>query len=285
MQYPDYNEHILHGTPDRPIACYYVDEKHPRYHMPLHWHIECEIVRVRTGSICLSIDDTRVTAEEGDLVFIGRGAIHGGEPTGCVYECAVFDASLLDSAPCRQAVTQLIGRSIHVRRAMTPNGSDFTHLADQLFEYTRDPSDARLLMAVGSLFALYGLLSSPQSGTPVQPAPASSRQRAEQLKPALEYIDLHYGQRITLDELARLTGLSPKYFCRAFRAIVRRSPIDYLNFHRVECASALLSSSELTIAEVAYHCGFNDSSFFIKQFRRYKGKTPGQYREENRRGQ
>ena len=80
-------------------------------------------------------------------------------------------------------------------------------------------------------------------------------------------------------ELARLTGLSPKYFCRSFRAVVHRSPIDYLNFYRVECASALLSSSDLTVAEVAYQCGFNDSSFFIKQFRRYKGTTPRQYRE------
>ena len=84
MQYLDYNEHILHGTPDRPIACYYVDEKHPRYRMPMHWHIECEIIRVRRGVIHLYVDDARIAARAGDLVFLGKGALHGGEPEGCV---------------------------------------------------------------------------------------------------------------------------------------------------------------------------------------------------------
>ena len=78
MQYLDYNEHILHGTPDRPIACYYVDEKHPRYRMPMHWHIECEIIRVRRGVSHLYVDDARIAARAGDLVFLGKGALHGG---------------------------------------------------------------------------------------------------------------------------------------------------------------------------------------------------------------
>ena len=138
---------------------------------------------------------------------------------------------------------------------------------------------ACLLLAVGCLYALYGHLALLSEKSPIQSEPPARRRRAEQLKPALEYIESHYAGPIALGEPARLTGLSPKYFCRSFRAVVHRSPIDYLNFYRVECASALLSSSDLTVAEVAYQCGFNDSSFFIKQFRRYKGTTPRQYRE------
>ena len=103
-------------------------------------------------------------------------------------------------------------------------------------------------------------------------------QKAEQLKPALEYIEQHYGQHISLDTLARLTGFSPKYFCRYFRTIVHRSPIDYLNYYRVECAAHFLASADMNVAEVAVHCGFSDSSAFIKQFRKYKGTTPRQYR-------
>ena len=104
-------------------------------------------------------------------------------------------------------------------------------------------------------------------------------QKAEQLKPALEYIETHYGQAISLETLARLTGMSPKYFCRFFKTIVHRSPIDYVNYYRVECASHFLTSGDMTVAEIAQHCGYNDSSFFIKQFRKYKGTTPKQYRK------
>jgi AraC-like DNA-binding protein len=59
---------------------------------------------------------------------------------------------------------------------------------------------------------------------------------------------------------------------------VHRSPIDYLNYYRIECASYFLVSSDMTVAEIAQHCGYNDSSFFIKQFRKYKGTTPRKYR-------
>ena len=77
---------------------------------------------------------------------------------------------------------------------------------------------------------------------------------------------------------------SPKYFCRCFRAILHRSPIDYLNHYRIECASHFLTASDMTVAEIAQRCGYNDSSFFIKQFRKYKNTTPKQYRtaEQNK---
>ena len=56
------------------------------------------------------------------------------------------------------------------------------------------------------------------------------------------------------------------------------SPIDYVNYYRIECASHFLTSTDMTIAEIAQHCGYNDSSFFIKQFKKYKGTTPKRYR-------
>ncbi len=59
MHYLDYNEK-QHNTADFPLAYYYVDEQHPRYHMPMHWHKETELIQVwtalrsiwMTGSIC-----------------------------------------------------------------------------------------------------------------------------------------------------------------------------------------------------------------------------------------
>ena len=83
---------------------------------------------------------------------------------------------------------------------------------------------------------------------------------------------------MSIDTLARLTGFSPKYFCRYFRTIVHRSPIDYLNYYRIERAARFLAVDDMNVAEVAVHCGYADSSAFIKQFRKYKGTTPKQYK-------
>ena len=136
----------------------------------------------------------------------------------------------------------------------------------------------RELQTMAALYGFFGQLVEKRDGASMDTAAPRFSQKAEQLKPALEYIETHYGQPITLEALARLSGLSPKYFCRFFRAIVHRSPIDYVNYYRVECASHFLTTTDMTVAEIAQHCGFNDSSFFIKQFRKYKGTTPRHYR-------
>ncbi len=59
---------------------------------------------------------------------------------------------------------------------------------------------------------------------------------------------------------------------------MHRSPIDYLNYYRIERAAQLLTGADMNVAEVAVHCGYADSSAFIKQFRKYKGTTPKQYK-------
>ena len=80
MHYLDYHEQIPHRTGDFPLDYYYVDESFPRYRMTMHWHKETEIIRIRSGKMRLFLDDGELTAEAGDLLTVGGGVIHGGEP-------------------------------------------------------------------------------------------------------------------------------------------------------------------------------------------------------------
>ena len=64
--------------------------------------------------------------------------------------------------------------------------------------------------------------------------------------------------------------------------MTRRSPIDYLNYYRIETACLRLSSTEESITDIAYGCGFNDLSYFIKIFKKYKGVSPRKYRTETK---
>lgn len=280
MHYLDYNEQIQHCTGDFPMAYYFVDERHPRYHMPMHWHRETEILRIRSGALRLYIDDREICARAGDLLIIGEGAIHGGDPETCVYECLVFDPKpvLMYVEACKRAVGPALNRNIFIRREVFDEEEAFRAAQDRLFQCGQKGIAGNELKIMGELFAFFGKLLERMDEDRIDVFYTQSGQKAEQLKPALEFIETHYGQNITLDELARLTGLSAKYFCRYFKAIVHRSPIDYLNYYRIECASYFLISSDMTVAEIAQHCGYNDSSFFIKQFRKYKGTTPKQYR-------
>ena len=110
MHYLEYNEQIQHRTGEYPLAFYRVDEHHPRYQMRVHWHRETELLRVESGVLHLYVDDESIEAMPGDLVVLGEGVLHGGEPEDCVYECVVFDpyALMMHVEPCKQAVKGLL---------------------------------------------------------------------------------------------------------------------------------------------------------------------------------
>ena len=279
MHYLDYHEQIPHKTGDFPLDYYFVDQAFPRYRMPMHWHKETEIIRIVSGKLRLYLDDRELTAEKGDLLTIGGGVIHGGDPEDCVYECIVFDPLALIPAieTCRNAVLPLMRNNVFLKSCLIDADMQLKSAMDRLFACASD-FNGRELELMGCIFAFISAQVKNISSAQLHTLSERTWQKAEQLKPALEYIEQHYGQHISLDTLAKLTGFSPKYFCRYFRAIVHRSPIDYLNYYRIECAAHFLATADMNVAEVAVHCGFSDSSAFIKQFRKYKGTTPKQYK-------
>ena len=101
--------------------------------------------------------------------------------------------------------------------------------------------------------------------------------RILQLKQALEFIESSYTLPLSLQEISESVGMSPKYFCRFFQEMTHRTPIDYLNYYRIERACYHLLTTNLSITEVAFSSGFNDLSYFIKTFKKYKGTTPKKY--------
>ena len=280
MHYLEYHEPIQHRTYDFPLACYHVDEHFPRYRMTMHWHKEMEIIRVCGGRIRFFLDDCELDASAGDLLTLGSGVIHGAEPEDCVYECLVFDPQALTPQlqSLNEALLPLLRNIVFLKSSVIEADPRLSDAVQHLFTLSQGDIVSHGLDLMGAVFTLLGALSRNLPNARVQTVSEQRWQKAEQLKPALEYIELHYGQHISLEMLAKLTGFSPKYFCRYFRTIVHRSPIDYLNYYRVECAAHLLASTDMNVAEAAVHCGFSDSSAFIKQFRKYKGTTPKQYK-------
>lgn len=98
------------------------------------------------------------------------------------------------------------------------------------------------------------------------------------MKAVLNLIAEKYNQQITLEDMADKAGMSPKYFCRVFKETTLRTPIEYLNAYRVDQACTMLRSSDESLLNISMACGFNDFSYFIKIFKKYKRMTPHKYR-------
>lgn len=94
-----------------------------------------------------------------------------------------------------------------------------------------------------------------------------------------DYIDSHYMQPISMDELCALEGLTPQHICRIFKQCVRMRPSEYILDVRISHAKEMLLHTSHSISEIAYWCGFENNNYFWKKFRDITGYAPGEYRK------
>ena len=97
---------------------------------------------------------------------------------------------------------------------------------------------------------------------------------------AKEYINHNFKEKITLDTLANIVHLNKFYLSRTFKAAVGQTPIEFLNERRLEEASVLLKTTDLTISEIASMIGFSSQSYFSELFLKSRGNTPTKYRKQ-----
>ena len=98
------------------------------------------------------------------------------------------------------------------------------------------------------------------------------------LKQALEYMNVHLSENISLATIADELGISQYYFCRLFKQSTGMTPHAYLIQQRVERSKQLLRLKEYSMLDIAIECGFANPSHFAKWFRRYTGISPKQFR-------
>ena len=107
----------------------------------------------------------------------------------------------------------------------------------------------------------------------------SDSRRVQKVK---KYISTHYQEEIRLASLADMVGMTPVSFSRFFRLRTGKTLSDYIIDIRLGFATRMLVDSTRTIAEVCYDCGFNNLSNFNRMFKRKKGCSPKEFRENYR---
>ena len=96
---------------------------------------------------------------------------------------------------------------------------------------------------------------------------------------SIQYLNTHYGEHITLEDMARRVYLSPSYFSRIFKKETGISFSSYLNRVRIEHSKELLRHQNIRLTDIALLSGFEDQSYFTKVFKKITGTTPLHYRE------
>ncbi|NRB76654.1 MAG: helix-turn-helix transcriptional regulator [Verrucomicrobiales bacterium] len=109
---------------------------------------------------------------------------------------------------------------------------------------------------------------------------ATQEKRRQQVRMAIDYLHRHYDEKVRLEDVARVAGMSVSHFKTVLREIAGMSFSDTLIRIRVEETARLLRESELSVAEIAHDVGFSDQSHLVRRFRGIMGETPTHYRRK-----
>lgn len=279
-----YNELKQHGTENFPVEFYHIEKEHPKYEMAYHWHSEIELVRILRGVLNMTLDNREQTVCAGDCVFINSETVHGASPQDCVYECVVFNPQylIINESECKSFVDGIINHTVYINEVFFKDDLQYINILNELFEAIKNRLPGYTLTVTGRLYELFGLIKAREnySENPSINSAQHNEKNVIMLKKALAYIRANYDSQVSLSDIASAAGISPKYLCTFFKDMTGQTPFEYLNVYRIERAARKLINSDLPITQIAFSCGFNDLSYFIKTFKKVKNVTPRNFRKK-----
>lgn len=275
-----YNEIKVRGTSDFPLELYCLDINHDRYNMSPHWHSEIEIIRVLNGTLNIRLNNNTYSAKKGEVLFVNPETVHCASPDDCVYECLVFHVDFL-SALCdgiKYFIDGIVNGEYLICESLTDN--DINNATDDIFSTMKTKSSGYKFKVIGALYKLLGIIVDKHFYTHTEGFPQNlENKKIPKLKTVISFINENYALPITLTDMAASAEMSPKYFCYFFKEMTNKTPVEYLNFYRVEKSAKMLLNTDLSVTDIAFSCGFNDLSYFIKIFKQIKGITPAKFRK------
>ena len=286
-------EDVRHGTEEKPLVrLHFSPETTPQsaagFFVERHWHHEVEILFIRKGTFYIEQNLENEILREGDICFVNSGELHQLEGCGggTVHDAVIFNPQILKFAYHDVIEDELTGPFLagmellpHIIRSGDEGTDDIREICERLCSFGWYPDDETYLQAKLELYRLLFLLKQKRKMVPTDSTlNAAEKEKIDRYKRVVTYVQKHFAHKVTLEELAREARCNPQYLCHFFKEIAEISPIQYLIMYRIERAKVLLKETTKPVLEVSLDCGFDNVSYFIRQFKRAEGVTPRLYR-------
>lgn len=278
-------------TPLSERDCFYIaDRRKSEFNYPIHCHAEYELNFIEHGAgVRRVVGDSIQIIDDYDLVLItGKELEHVWEQNDCtskeIREITIqFSADLFFGNFLRK--TQF--DSIRHMLELAQHGISFPMKSIMNVYYllsTLSCEEQGFYSVINFLRILYELslcedIQILSSSSYAKIEAFSDSRRVQRIQ---KYISEHYQEEIRLSTLADMVGMTPVSFSRFFHLRTGKTLSDYIIDIRLGTAGRLLVDSRQTISEICYNCGFNNQSNFNRLFRRKKGCSPKEFRDNFR---
>lgn len=300
-------ENIQHGTQKEPIYIqrFYAGSASDipdTFHVDRHWHHNLECLLIRKGTYQVELNLDTIPLREGDVCLINSGELHmltSLSKEAC-HDAIVFPPQLLSFSYTDRIQEDMIAPLLshttvlpHVISQASPYYLQiFTCLSNIVNNWltscnamtdsmqTIGVTDSYFYTKLHLLEMLHILYSHDALLATDTVISASEKEKIDRYKSIVSYMKANIQKKVTLEQLAEVAQCNPQYLCHFFKDFSSKTPIQYLISLRIDYAQTLLQDTTKSILEISLDCGFENVSYFIRQFKTHTGITPKEYRKK-----
>lgn len=247
---------------------------------PPHWHKAIELLLFVKGRVTCKFSNKTLHAKPGDIYLINSHEVHETRCTrNAVYLVVHIDPTLM---------LRYVPNFDHMNFSLAFDPEDTVKAGayeqlkvnlQEILRQTEETAPAFKLERQARLFALTAILVKHFSQGLAVDETKLQRRDMTRLEPLLEYIQLHHGEELPLDEAADRMGLNKEYFCRLFKKNMGVSYLQYVYQVRATAVCRELEASDDTISEIAERHGFREPKMLNQYFKELYGCTPSEKRK------
>lgn len=278
-----------------PVHVYYIElSKMYMQRIRWHWHPEIEIMIINQGEAILTTDDKKIHLKAGQGILINQNVMHSLQSadakTDCSLYSAIFHPSFLfgygNTVLSSKYMTPVLSSPVFRTMLLDETDPDFEKLMDTInsviavnmtkkygYELITKSYLCQFWVQLLEQVIPHNLNTSKQNGLALTEA---------RVKEIIMYIETHYAEHISLEDLANSVHISKSECCRCFKRALQFTPIEYLMKYRILKAANMIQSNDPashSISDLAFSVGFNNVSYFNKVFKQYIKCTPREYKK------
>lgn len=251
------------------------------YH-PLHWHEELEILYILNGQSAITIEGKKYMLPKKHVMVIESRQVHS---TYAYDEVSMFICIHISKKHMQQYLPDIEAYKIlcHPERITDDQFPAYLEICKQIEALTRlymENPPTLLLESEGLILQIFAHLLQHFSIKTPSPSPGIGSIAMERLREVISYVEEHFREPITLDDITALLGLGKEYFCRFFKKHMGMSFLQYLNEVRISHIYQDLTLSDMSVSEAMERNGFTNQKLFNKTFKQIYGCTPSSVRKK-----
>lgn len=241
-----------------------------------HLHPEAEIIKVTDGEISVITSDREISAKSGEILFINGGVMHHVMPKADTSNCIIIQTRIGSNKKHSAGLLSLIDLQNSCGVLLMNPDLGIAPLIDEINRESKEKNTGYELFIESDIAKITAILL--RNNILPNYSKIIDSSGFKKIMPAIDYIEEHYPQIITLQEVADTVNLDKYYFCKLFKSVCNTTLTDYINLVRLSAAESLLRDGN-NVTTASYSAGFGCSQYFNRCFKSRYGCSPSEYKK------